>query len=518
MLRPIQALGADPRLATRLDSILDGYGANGPVGFVNPATGMGTNRDKTTYTTFGTYVALDPQTLAGLYHGHDMSARVVDVIPDEELRLPFEVETERSTSRLRRAAEFRGDSLDEISSVEGDPRANEAEQYLKREFKRLDVRQHLLTGRKWGRCFGGAATIIGAQDGRSAAAPLVAPSRVDWLRTLDRRYLWPSTWYTSGAKNGTPETYYLNDCHPGGSDSFVIHESRLILWPGILTAQREKDLNWSWDYSILDRCWSVLKMFETLYKGVELLVTEGPQAVYKVRGLLEQLAADGGEEALQTRLAIADTMRSIFRCTVIDADGGEDFQRQQVTYSGTPEILTQMQLRLSAATQIPMLVLFGQAPGGLGVTGENDLRWFFDRTASSQRNLLAPKIEQLADLLLGIGGYLEFVGTCEVEFEPLWTPSAKEQAEERFITSQTDKNYIESLVITPEEVGLSRFGDRGKWSRDWKMYDRAAREKVLKDVLSNLGAGSEPAAPGATNDPSNNTGPKAGGTSGGSQA
>jgi phage-related protein (TIGR01555 family) len=225
--------------------------------------------------------------------------------------------------------------------------------------------------------------------------------------------------------------------------------------------------------------------------------------VYKVRDLVEQIAA-GQEQAVMTRLEVIETMRSIFRAVVIDANGGEDFQRQQVTYSGTPEILGQIQLRLSAATQIPMIILFGQAPGGLGVTGENDLRWFFDRTASSQLNVLGPRIEQLADLVLQVAGYDSAVGQCEVKFAKLWTPTAKEEAEARFITSQTDNGYVQSGVISPEEVGLSRFGECGEWHPDWKAYDRAARIKVLRDVLANLEAGSEPGAPGqpnATTDP-----------------
>lgn len=492
-LDPIASLRkGDPLIKTRLDSLLAGDDG-GPTGFYNEVTGYGTARDKTTYTQYGTARFLSPATLAALYHSHDLSARVVDVIPDEELRLPFCVEVEPEED-----VELEEDEQSPEEKREYKREAKRLTKLVKKEFKRLDVRKHMLLGRKWGRCFGGAATILGADDGQSASKPLDVRRvrQVDWLRTIDRRYLWPNTWYTSGAKNGEVETYILNDTHPQSSSSFVIHESRLIIWPGVDTAQREKDRNFSWDLSILDRCWSVLKAFETLYKGVELLITDGPQAVYKVKNLIEQIAA-GEQEAVMTRFEIIDMMRSVLRAIVIDADGGEAFERQQVTYSGTPEILAQIQLRLSAAVQIPMIILFGQAPGGLGVTGENDLRWFFDRTASSRLNVLAPRIERLARLVLDVAGES---GEIEVGFEPLWTPTAKEQAETRFLTSQTDANYIRDLVITPEEVGLSRFDDSGRWHPDWKAYDQQARVKVLKDVLANLEAGSEPGKPGATED------------------
>jgi hypothetical protein len=424
---------------------------------------MGTGRDKSVYTQYNpSFQPLDVFTLSALYHGHDLAARVVEVVPDEELRLEFCVEI---------------------------PGNEKAEKLVKEEFDRLGMRQNALDGRTWGRAFGGAATILGADDGRAAADPL-DPERVGngvaWLRTVDRRVLWPNTWYTYGPKNGQPETYNLNNSHPGGSETFVIHESRLILWPGARTAQQEKDDNNSWDYSILDRCWPALKAFETLYKGVELLVTEGPQAVYKVKGLFDKIVA-GEEDQLRTRFDLIELYRSAFRAIIIDADGSESFERQQVTYSGTPEILNQMQLRLSAATQIPMMVLFGQSPGGLGVTGENDLKWFFDRTASSQRNVLAPRIERAARVVLAAAG-IEAV-EVNVTFPNLWTPSAKEQAEERLAQATTDEKYIVNQVLTPEEICLSRFRDKGKWSPDWVGVDRGVREMMLEDILKDLANG-----------------------------
>ena len=462
-------MASDPKLVThldrlmgvsRMDSLLTSQ--SGP-GFFNPISGFGTARDKTVYTQYNTaFNPLDTNTLAALYHGYDLAARIVDVVPDEGLRLPFHVEV---------------------------PGNEKAEGLIEEEFERLKVRENLLFGWTFGRAFGGGITIVGAKDGKSAREPLDwkrVKDPVQWLRTVDRRYFWPDSWYTSGQKNGLVERYWLNDSHPGGSDSFLIHESRLILWPGARTAQQEKDQNNSWDLSVLDRCWPTLKAFETVYKGVELLVTEGPQAVYKVKGLFDKIVA-GEESALRTRFEMIDMYRSMMRAIIIDADGSESFERQQVTYSGTPEILSQMQLRLAATAQIPMLVLFGQAPGGLGVTGENDLRWFFYRVASDQLNVLAPRIKQIAKGVLKSHG-IE-AAEVKVEFEELWVPSEKERAEAKFYQAQIDEKYIENQVVTPEEVLLSRFKDKGKWSTEWSAVDRKVRERMLKDVLKQLEEG-----------------------------
>jgi hypothetical protein len=89
------------------------------------------------------------------------------------------------------------------------------------------------------------------------------------------------------------------------------------------------------------------------------------------------------------------------------------------------------------------------------------------------------------------------VDKLRVKFEPLWSPTAKEIAEERESVSRTDKNYIDSGVLTPEEVALSRFQRGGEWSREWTGVDRETREAMLQDILSNLQKGSEPGIPGA---------------------
>ena len=98
-------------------------------------------------------------------------------------------------------------------------------------------------------------------------------------------------------------------------------------------------------------------MFETLWKGVELLIVEGPQAVYKVKGFAEKLMANQGK-ALLTRMQMVDFFRSILRAVVIDQD--EEFERQPMSLAGIPDLLSQAAFRIAATAQIPMLVLFGQ--------------------------------------------------------------------------------------------------------------------------------------------------------------
>jgi len=432
------------------------------VGWSNDVTGMGTMRDKTSYGVFRGYSPVDLISLSNLYHGSDLAARIIDVQADEAFRLPYKVTT-----------------------------GNEkADKLIERKFEEINARENLLLGCVWGRLFGGGWSVLGADDGQNASEPLDfdRTKSLDWLQVVDRRFMWPMTWYDSGPKAGKPSKYVLSQTWVGVSQgAYEIHESRMIGWPGARTAQREKNMNASYDYSILDKCWPQLRMYETLWKGVELLIVEGPQAVYTVNGFADKLMAGQGE-ALTTRLQMIDFYRSMLRAIVIDKD--ETFERQPMQLAGIPDLLSQAAFRISATAQIPMMVLFGQDPAGFS-TGDASLRWFWDKTKSYQINVVGPRIAELAKIVLKVEGLEAFCADVVVTFEPLYTPSALERAQEISTMATADKTYIDAQVLTPEEVAISRFTDQDTWSDAWKV-DLKTREKLLADVMRNLAEGSAP--------------------------
>ena len=435
------------------------------VGWANAATGMGTPRDKTTFGVFHGYSPIDLISLSNLYHGSDLASRIIDVPADEAFRLPFKVSV--------------GDEA--------------LDKKLASELERLSVHERYLESCVWGRLFGGAWTVLGVDDGQPASEPLDLDraGEVQWLQVVDRRFMWPISWYSDGPKAGTPDKYTLSQTWVGvAQGAYTIHESRMIRWPGVRTAQRERNMNASYDYSVLDKCWPQLRMFETLWKGVELLIVEGPQAVYKVKGFAEKLMANQGQ-ALLTRMQMVDFFRSILRAVVIDQD--EEFERQPMSLAGIPDLLSQAAFRIAATAQIPMLVLFGQDAAGFS-TGESSLRWFWDKTTAYQTNVIGPRIKDLVRVVLRTLGREDKADSIEITFEPLYTPSALERAQEIAAMSTADKNYVDMQALTPEEIVLSRFTDQNTWSDAWKV-DLETRKKLLADIMKNLAEGSAPGAP-----------------------
>lgn len=118
-------------------------------------TGFGTRRDKTTYGSFFANRVLSAEELSDLYHHSDMPRRVVDLLPTEALREPFEVDC-------------------------GDEALNEL---VEERLEQIGCRPALLDGWCFGRLYGGCGVILGADDGRLASMPLV-PERARSLEYL----------------------------------------------------------------------------------------------------------------------------------------------------------------------------------------------------------------------------------------------------------------------------------------------------------------------------------------------
>ena len=188
--------------------------------FQNSSTGVGTPRDKTT---FGAYWApwrlSDPELLA-MYNGCDIGAKIVDAPIDEMFRNGWEVGSrDLDTDSLR--------TLDDKAS-------------------KLRVTELLNEGAGWGRLFGGALNIIGAEDGRNPDEELNEQGikALHYLNVVDRRFIWVQRYYSDmlSPKYGLPEIYLITNVvshggmygttnPPPGTRLAAVAHSRIALHP-----------------------------------------------------------------------------------------------------------------------------------------------------------------------------------------------------------------------------------------------------------------------------------------------
>ncbi len=187
-----------------------------------------------------------------------------------------------------------------------------------------------------------------------------------------------------------------------------------------------------------------------------------------------------------------DYMRSTLRSMVVGA--GDDFQRTSTPVGGLEGLLQQFALRIAAAADMPVTVMFGMAPAGLNATGDNDIRGWYDKIASRREHHYRCRLEQIIRMYM-----LSKDGACKgvepdqwsVEFPPLWEPSEKERAETRYIIAQTDQIYFNIQAASSDDIAESRWkGDTysSEMTIDWaerkKQQDLEAKKEDLAQVAA----------------------------------
>ena len=428
-------------------------------GWENTLTGLGQlGRDKTLGASFAPDL-LSQEESEQLWRGDDIVARIVETVPNEMLREGFEV------------------------VINNEPEATEE---VNEQVKEIRLPDALLTGLKYSRAYGGSGVLLGVNDGvdplgKSTAAQQAYRARmaepldedrlqsIEFLNVLTPRELAPFEYYSDPLlpNYGDVKTYRMMPIYapPGAGglgNSIIIHESRILRIPGEETTKRAMLTNVQpgWPDSILVRVMRVIANFQQAWQGVGILLQDFSFATLKIKGLAELLTMQGANADLTQRAAAMEGARGIARTTLIDAE--EEYKRETTNVAGLSDLLERLAERLAAAAQMPVSLLFGQAPGGLNATGDADIRWFYDQVAAWQRRKLQHQIEYFARLLFlakrtsPTGGKVP--ESFNVVFPPLWQPSPSDQASIRLAYAQADAVYITNGVLTPEEVAQSRFG------------------------------------------------------------
>lgn len=397
----------------------------------NEFLGYNTAKDRTAQGAFSLEPRINDQELSWLYHHSDMARRVVRLVPRQMLRAGFNIECQDAAAQKAVTDKFR--ALDGLNCVE--------EAFT------------------LGRLFGGSLIFIGADDGLDPAEPLKLSKvrNVHFLAGYDRRRVLPETYYTDSRKPkfGEPAVYRLSALRTGGVS--YVHESRCIVFRGAHTAAEERIPLLGWDYSILQSCRSRLRAFDDAFKAAELLLSDASQGVLTIHGLFNMIAG-GDLQEIQTRAVMFDMLRGITRSIMLDADKGESYTKVATSFAGVADMLDRAAQRLSAATEIPMLLLMGKAEAGLGNTTDGPIRLWYDNLASEQERDLKPRLLRLIEILAQ--GCQVSGRAFDITFPPLWQETAQEKSARDLVDASAAEKWITNEVLTPEEVGKARFGGK----------------------------------------------------------
>jgi phage-related protein (TIGR01555 family) len=389
----------------------------------NAHMGMGTRRDRTSYSKVGTSYPLDRSVLTDLYCDNGFARRIVDSVADDAVRAGFTISS---------------------------PKVSDVDKILS-DIEEHRISESLCSAMKWARLYGGAAIVMVLNDGAELLDPLSIESvdSIDELKVYDRHQINVHQRYIDldGSNLGKPEAYQITPSAPQEKPYFV-HESRVLVFDGDETPASRRSANGWWGSSALQKCYTELKNLGTAnWYSLEIL-SRGQQPVHKIPNLTQVLKDEETSESVRKRIDLLDMARSLSNTVVIDAL--EEFEIKNAGNIGCEQIVNGLGRALSAVSGIPECILFGTSPKGLSATGDADLQNYYKSISAIQESTLKRPLSFLVDLLLHVNGHSNAKFT--IKFNPLYMPSAKEIAETSAAQAKADVAYVDAQVIGVKEM------------------------------------------------------------------
>lgn len=366
------------------------------------------------------------------------------------------------------------------------------------------VREKINLGLRWGRLYGGAAglILIKGQEGmldQPLDLDTIMPGAFAGLMILDR---WMGIVPDMGLVQdigdpdfGLPEYYVVNDA--SGHVVARVHHSRIVRFTGRDLPEIERIAELYWGESEVEALYKDVVAHDNVSANMAALTFRANINTMEVQNL-EQLFSLGSVEQ-QRRfwnvMQAQSVMMSNFGFQLVNK--GDQMKNTQYTFTGLQEVYESMCLNLCGASHYPMTKLFGRSPSGMNATGESDLQNYYDYVGSQREAKLRPALERLLPIM-AVSAWGAVPDNLQIDFPPLWTPTAKEVAEIAKAKAEAIVSTYQSGLLNVDtaqkelkklEDDTGMFGsitDEEIKSNAGKTYQDAT---ALRDPLMGLGYG-----------------------------
>jgi uncharacterized protein len=328
----------------------------------------------------------------------------------------------------------------------------------------LGIQLKTLQALKKARLFGGAAMVMGVDQGTNED-----PLNYDTIKQGDLKFVHVVSRHELGTESmqldiadpyyGEPTFYTRSSApvvtvqKPGSKiNGLRFHPSRIIPFVGA-ELQEPNAPTTPWGDSVLQVVYDAVRASALVTQSAAQLMYEAKIDVIRVPGLSENIATKKYEDNLKARFAVANLVKSIYSMLLIDKE--EEWQRQNTTFAGIPDLLQMYMMIASGAADIPVTRFLGQSPAGLSATGESDLRNYYDSTKSKQKLEVTPRLKRLDAVLLP-STFGKTPDEIFYEWVPLWQMSDKEKSEIAKSKADTAKIDLDMGLITPMVLKQAR--------------------------------------------------------------
>lgn len=391
-------------------------------GIENLVAGLGTARDKRSYSNYQQVIQKTQHELDNIFRGSWLAKSVVNTIPEDMIR--------------------------EWVYVKFDDTLKDNQKIIEKLEKKLSVKAKVKEALSWARLYGGSVIVVGIKgqtNPEQFRQPLnIGTLKKDQLQSLHVMDRWrvtgsPELTKDLGSPNfGLPEYYTLAE------SSVQIHHTRVIRFNGEKVPYFAWHKNGRWDDSSLQHVFDSLLNADTGTQSISSMLFEATVDVISVENLAEVISSKNGESNIIKRFQLASLMKSINRTLLID--GKETFTKHQINFANIDKIIDKFMDDVCGACGIPRTRLFGQSPGGMQSTGAGELRNYYDMISSKQALELSPQLEYLYSII-AISALGALPDDFEIVFNPLWQLSENEQAIIDKSNADRDKAYLEMGVV-----------------------------------------------------------------------
>jgi phage-related protein (TIGR01555 family) len=381
------------------------------------------------------------------YRGSWIVGRVVDCVAQDMTRAGLDITTAKGNGDLKT---------------------------LNRSISKLKIWQSLAHLIKWGRLYGGAIGVLQI-EGQKLDSPLnldtVGQGQFKGIVVYDRWQLNPSMveLINSGPDLGLPAYYDITtdpraveadakgwNSEYGGRQR--VHHSRVIRYTGIDLPYMQAITEMMWGESILERLWDRLISFDNASMSAASLIDRANLRTISIDKLREVIAAGGqAYEALIQNFEMIREFQTNEGLTLLDKE--DVFTADSYTFAGLSDMLLQFAQQVSGAAEIPLLVLMSQAPAGLGATGDNDIRIYYDGINSQQEAKLRNGWEMVLKVMWRSEFGVAAPDDLEFAFTPLWQMSETDKANNSKTITETIVGAFENNVIG-KETALQELKDK----------------------------------------------------------
>lgn len=264
---------------------------------------------------------------------------------------------------------------------------------------------------RWGQLYGGGVLI--ANTDQNPELPL------DEKQLKGKRLIFMSSDRWQCQANGiSPElaqSFTLCvDIQSGSNSGIKIDKSRIGIFTGVKAPYLLRAMLQGWGLSIFEAVIPPLTQY-LKSMGVTLeLLDEAKIDILKFADLNSTLASPNGENLIRKRLRVATENKNYKGSLAIDSN--DDYDQKQITFSGLPDMIVQIQYLVCAALKRPYSKLFGKGSSGFS-SGEDDLENYNTIVDSEIRTPATKLIKWVVNLRC-----FQLFGRKLPDFQPKWKP------------------------------------------------------------------------------------------------